>query len=69
MGRPGLREGVGGKIPFHLFPAPGNKHRGHYLDDVLFRAFVCFGLVFKKPLQKELCRFFKFQLLSAARPS
>lgn len=46
MGRPGLWEGGGGKIPFHLFPAPGDENRDHYLDDLLFRAFVCFGLFF-----------------------
>lgn len=27
-------------MPFHLFPAPGDKNRGYYLDYLLFRAFV-----------------------------
>lgn len=53
MGRPGLREGVGGKISFHLFPAPGNKHRGHYLDDLLFRAFVL--VWFLRNLHRKKC--------------
>lgn len=60
MGRPGLWEGGGGKIPFHLFPAPGDENRDHYSDDLLFRAFVCFGLFFFLTSQKEPCKVFKF---------
>lgn len=40
------KEGVGGQIPFHLFPAPADKNRGHYLDDLLFQAFVLFCFIF-----------------------
>lgn len=29
-------------MPSHLFPAPGDKNRSHYLDDLLLRAFVWF---------------------------
>lgn len=46
MEKPGLgREGVGGKILFHLFPAPGDNSKTIIWMSYCLE-FVCFGLGF-----------------------